>query len=588
MAMPRPLIVDTLAPGQRIGPFVLLAPLGTGGSGRVWAVARAGQLGFTKRMALKVMRQDKLGSDRARRRFDREAHLGAQLNHANLRAVHDLGSHDGRPYMALSWVDTSLTELLEHAPGKRLEPEVACWLGIQCCAALGAAHAYVNRAGQASPILHRDVSPGNILLTLDGHALLADLTAPAGSPRPLLLDATLPDTHFFGNLGYAAPEALREEALDGRADVFSLGCVLYEALSGYPAFEGDDERSIMFQVLEQGPVDLERRAPGVPEGLARVVRRALERQVEQRFQSADEMRAALSACVGHMSAFSLEERTAAAIRQVLGERIRQREEAMHLAFQRFAPSQFERTDTLPIGKAGIERGDTTLGISGSERRVEPASGARAAGSGGLIEEPERQRSWRERLWFALLALLLVDGGKATDRQPSWRERSWLALLALLLVTGVAFFASRRLQKLEPPPLPTPHEVAVAPDIERGELARGEFELQPMPGAGSPVAASGASALQASAAQARVRNVQTAKVPTGRRQAAAGQVPARVTGALRTRPVAPVVAPAAPRAFVFDFPDGNPYEQRSAGDQRRGLPKEPPPGTSSGTPVPQAP
>ena len=135
--MTRPLLpsVDVWAPGQRFGPFVLLAPLGSGGSGRIWAAARLGQLGFNKRLVLKVMRQDRLSSASARRRFDREACLGGRLRHPNLRAVHDLRSCEGRPYMALSWVDTSLAELLQHAPGERLAPAVVCWIGMQCCSA---------------------------------------------------------------------------------------------------------------------------------------------------------------------------------------------------------------------------------------------------------------------------------------------------------------------------------------------------------------------------------------------------------------------------------------------------------------------
>ena len=133
MAVATPRSGELLAPGQRIGPFLLLTPLGSGGSGRVWAVARTGQLGFTKRMVLKILRQDKLQSERARRRFDLEARLGAQLRHSHLRAVHEVGSHAGGPYLALSWVDASLAELLEHAPGRRLEPSVACWLAIQTC-----------------------------------------------------------------------------------------------------------------------------------------------------------------------------------------------------------------------------------------------------------------------------------------------------------------------------------------------------------------------------------------------------------------------------------------------------------------------
>lgn len=344
--MTRSPAADPLTPGQNVGPYVLLAPLGAGGSGRVWAAARLGQLGFSKRLVLKVMRSDRLASGSARERFDREARLGARLSHPNLRAVHDLGSHGGRPYMALSWADTSLAELLEHARERRLEAPVACWIGMQCSAALDAAHRWVEPDGCARVIVHRDVSPGNILLSAEGHALLADLAAPepdgGGSPG-----ADGGPASFFGNIGYAAPEALRQEPLDGRADLYSLGCVLFEALAGAPAFEGDDEPSVLFQVLERGAPDLGRLAPAVPPALARVVHRCLERRREQRFQSAAELWAELSACVEGRTSFELERAAAACVQRVLGERLREREEAMHRALQRLVPS-FEHTDTLPL------------------------------------------------------------------------------------------------------------------------------------------------------------------------------------------------------------------------------------------------
>jgi serine/threonine protein kinase len=357
----KPHTSDALAPGQRIGPFVLLSPLGVGGSGRVWAVARFGQLGFSKRMALKVIRHDKVASARTRERFDREACLVGRLNHPNVRAVHDLGSDEGRPFMAMSWVDTSLEELLEHAPGRSLEAEVVCWIGMQCCSALSAAHEFVDPAGKPHPIVHHDVSPGNVLLTADGHALLADLTAPVTTTASPRGEA---GARFFGSLGYAAPEALRQEAQDGRADLFSLGAVLYEALAGAPAFEGDDERQVMFQVLEGKPVELARRAPGISPDLAAVVQRCLESSRERRFQSAAELRAALSECCRHLSAFRLEQRTAAVVREVLGARIREKEEAIYLAFQRHAPSAFEHTDTLPLVStdASAQRDISTIAL----------------------------------------------------------------------------------------------------------------------------------------------------------------------------------------------------------------------------------
>ena len=394
MRVTRPIPVDALAPGQTIGPFVLLGPLGSGGSGRIWAAARLGQLGFNKRLVLKVMREDQMARPSARRRFDREACLGGRLHHPNVRAVHDLGSVEGRPYMALSWVDASLAELLQHAPGERLAPAVVCWIGIQCCAALSAAHGWVEQDGRARAIVHRDVSPGNILLSVDGHALLADLAPPEDEDSP---GAESSAPRFFGNLAYAAPEALHQQVLDPRADLYSLGCVLYEALAGAPAFEGDDERAVMFQIVERGAPDLATRAPAVPADLASVVQRCLARRRDERFESALELRAALSACCRERPAFSLERETAALIRDVLGARIREREEMMHQAFERFATSALGRTDTLPIGQAEPEA-----------PRVERPSVSAVPAPSSAAEAGLGRRRWVTlAALFALLALVGV-------------------------------------------------------------------------------------------------------------------------------------------------------------------------------------
>ncbi|MET0412548.1 MAG: serine/threonine-protein kinase [Polyangiaceae bacterium] len=385
-----------LAAGQCIGPFVLLEPLGSGGSGRVWAAVRVGQLGFTKRMALKLLRQDKLGNPRATQRFDREAQLGARLTHPNIRAVHDLNSHEGRPYMAMRWVDTSLEELLEHAPGHALAPEVSCWVGLQCCAALAAAHAHVDTLGAARPIIHRDVAPGNILLSAEGHVLLSDLAAPVDEESGSLGTS---DTRFFGNLAYASPEALNQQELDGRADVYSLGCVLYQCLCGALPFAADNEHSLMYRVLTQEVVELHERAPHVPVALAAVVRRAMAREREDRFESAEAMGSALSACVESLGAFALEERTTQVIRELLGERLRVREEAMHAAFQRHTLSQGGQTETLPIRpyEGSAQGGDTR----GSVALPTPA--------GGMVAPvlPARTRGRRAGMALSLVMLMGV-------------------------------------------------------------------------------------------------------------------------------------------------------------------------------------
>jgi eukaryotic-like serine/threonine-protein kinase len=530
---------DTLAPGQRIGPFVLLAPMGSGGSGRIWAVARLGQLGFNKRMVLKVMRQDKLSNPRARERFDREACLGARLSHSNLRAVHDLGTHEGRPYMALSWVDTSLEELLEHAPDRRLSADMVCWIGMQCCAALAAAHDFVDGAGQPRPIVHRDVSPGNILLSSDGHALLSDLAAVVNeteaSPRA-------EGSRFFGSLGYAAPEALKQQALDARADLFSLGCVLHEALAGKPAFEGDDEHNVVFEILERGAPDLKRRVPEAPDALVKVVERCLERRPEHRFQTAGELAAALSACCEKRSAFQLEQHAARVIQQVLGAPIREREEALHQAFQRFAPSAFERTDTLPLVRLGAGLGSTLSLESGLRPRASAEGDVSRSGAGVAISD--RAPVHRKPLWLGLLLLGLVLAsfyGLSTTQTPP----------------GVAASGGPPAEQTNPPTNPGP--VLAAPASSASAEAtpgpRTERPANDPSGSPSPVASPSPGGEEPSVV---AHALKPEPAPPAGRESPPPSVEPRPR---RPASPAPSTAPAgalARRPFQFRF-DGNPYE-----------------------------
>lgn len=507
-----PRSADPLAPGQRIGPYLLLAPLGAGGSARVWAVARTGQQGFSKRMALKVMRQDRLGSARARQRFDREARLGAQLRHANLRAVHELGSHAGRPHMAMAWVDTSLEELLEQAPGRRLPAEVACWFGIQVCAALEAAHNHVNPAGAPSPIVHGDVSPGNILLTLNGHVLLADLAA-GGEPSPTAAEPA-PRRSFFGNLAYTAPEALDDGSVDGRADLFSLGCVLYEMLAGAPAFEADDERSLLFQVLNQPPPALAERARELPEPLLQVVQRALERSAAARFASAEEMRRALCACVPALSAFALERLSTELIGKVLGERIREREEQMRATFQRFAATQLETTDTLPIGNTARRADGTTLHSHGAGALSSPHQDAPVSIPGGVVAAPE-PRHRRQALWLlaAVVGSLLLYA--AWPRQPSPAAPAATAASEPLPAPPSAAELAHERQGLQPSPAGGGGTESRAP---------GTPSTAPVPPASAESGAAGAPALPTAAAKSRRRRSppaaparqQVVTLPSGRK------------------------------------------------------------------------
>jgi hypothetical protein len=325
---------DAFTPGGLVGPYLLLTPLGVGGSGCVWAAARLEARGAFERTAIKIMRPDTLGSLSSQQRFAREAQLGAELRHANIRTVYELNEQDGLPYMAMRWAETSLNELLSHAPDQRLEPELTCWFGLQCCWALAAIH------GHSSPEVHRDVSPDNVLLTVDGQVLLCDLASTSNDTGELHASAN--DGPFFGKPAYASPEALRELPVDGRSDLFSLGCTLYQALAGQRPFDADDEHTIVYQILEQDPPELAQLCPDAPLALIAVVERALAKDADRRFQTAEAMAHELAKCLAGVS--GLEERAAATIRAVLGDRLRDREQAMQAVFQRWAPSLEERPD----------------------------------------------------------------------------------------------------------------------------------------------------------------------------------------------------------------------------------------------------
>jgi eukaryotic-like serine/threonine-protein kinase len=523
---------EELAAGQRIGPFVLLTSLGSGGSGRVWAAARVGQLGFTKLMALKVLRQDKLASQRAWERFDREARLGARLIHPNVRAVHDLGMHEGRPYMAMRWVDTSLEELLKTIPGNKLEPDIACWLGLQCCAALGAAHGFTDHGGQVAPIIHRDVSPGNILLTADGHVLLSDLAAANDPTDPAGLAEGAKARRFFGNLRYAAPEALREQPLDGRADIFSLGCVLYEALSGSPAFDADDEPSLMFRVLEQGAVDLSQRAPELPAPLVEVVHRALSRERSERFESAAGMAEALSSCIAQPTAFELQERTTRSIREVLGGKLRGREEAMYSAFYQFSMSSLERTDTLPLHQSA-SRWQSEL-VSNPAEVGSSSHGPTSRSDGGVTASANARLpllSARGRTASIVAALglgLLLIGAY----QQFWRQAAPpLSALAMApsTVTGALEPAPAQL-----PPARPEHD-AGAPRRHGRASSRHVVEPREKPAAAPPTQAPGSQRRAPPAKAAAPRGAQPALVPRA-------EAPTSATPAAERQPEYPSLLP----------------------------------------------
>src|ERR1700731_2959042 len=270
----------TLTAGTKIGPYEIQSPLGAGGMGEVY---RARDARLNREVAIKVLPATFARDPERLRRFQQEAQAVAALNHPNILAIHDFGEHDDSPYL--------VTELLEgESLRERLRSDVlpgrkATDYGAQIAHGLAAAH--------EKAIVHRDLKPENIFVTHDGRVKILDfglakLTSPDGaalSDAATLAEQTEPGM-VMGTVGYMSPEQVKGQAADHRSDLFSFGAILYEMLSGKRAFHGDTSVETMSAILKQDPPELTETNRSVPPGLERVVRHCMEKNPEERFQSA--------------------------------------------------------------------------------------------------------------------------------------------------------------------------------------------------------------------------------------------------------------------------------------------------------------
>jgi hypothetical protein len=273
-----------LSPGTKLGPYEIVAPLGAGGMGEVY---RAKDTRLGRDVAIKILPKE-LSADSARKqRFEREAKTISGLNHPNICTLHDVGSLDGLDYLVMECVEgETLGTRLQKGP---MPLDQVMRYGAQIADALDKAH----RAG----IVHRDLKPGNIMLTASGAKLLDfGLAKPAATPIGGLtltgVRPTSPVTQegtIVGTFQYMSPEQVEGKELDGRSDIFSLGAVLYEMVTGHHAFEGKSHLSVASAILEKEPAPISSIKPLTPSSLERTIRKCLEKLPDDRWQSASDL-----------------------------------------------------------------------------------------------------------------------------------------------------------------------------------------------------------------------------------------------------------------------------------------------------------
>ncbi len=296
-----------VAAGVKFGPYEVVAPVGEGGMGEVY---RARDTRLNRSVAIKIL-PEALASDPMRmQRFEQEARTVAALNHPNILSVFDVGVQAETPYLVMELLEgETLRERLNRGPlGVRKAVEV----GLQIAHGLAAAH--------ERGIVHRDLKPENIFLTKDGHTKLLDfglakanVGAAMAKASAGLSDLTMATVQtlqtepgmVMGTAPYMAPEQVRGEPVDHRADIFSFGAVLYEMLSGKQAFCGDTAVEVMNAVLKSDPAEFDPEQVKVPPALDRIVRHCLEKDAADRFQSARDLTFALAALSGSESTQAL-------------------------------------------------------------------------------------------------------------------------------------------------------------------------------------------------------------------------------------------------------------------------------------------
>ncbi|MBZ5597513.1 MAG: serine/threonine-protein kinase [Acidobacteriia bacterium] len=295
----------SLATGTKLGPYEIVGAVGAGGMGEVY---RARDTRLDRSVAIKILPSHLSDNPEAKQRFDREARAISSLSHPNICHLYDVGSQDGTDYLVMEYLEGETLDcrLLKGA----LPLKQVLGYGVQICEALEKAH----RAG----ILHRDLKPGNIMLTASGAKLMdfglakpaAAVLGTSASPEAGPLTPSTPTMNLsvlskpagaltqkgtvVGTFQYMAPEVLRGQEADARSDIFSLGCVLYEMVTGRRAFEGKSQLSVLTAILEKEPERISAVQPATPAALDQTIHNCLEKNPDDRFQTAHDVKLQLA------------------------------------------------------------------------------------------------------------------------------------------------------------------------------------------------------------------------------------------------------------------------------------------------------
>jgi serine/threonine-protein kinase len=331
----------------------------------VWAARLHGTRGFQKVVAIKTILPGAIDDARMEEMFLVEAELASKIHHPNVVGTIDLGEHEGVLYLVMEWVDgESLNVLMQKAANHGGVPlPIGVNLIGQACQGLFAAHNLRDDEGNLLGVVHRDVSPHNLLVTFTGTAKVVDF----GIAKATSLASSTEVGEVKGKFAYMAPEQVRAQAVDARTDLFALGILLYQITTGKHPFRGENPGETLQNICaERGPTPPSAFLPDYPAELEAVVLKALAKNPDDRFSSANEMLTALERAMPGPLEASFEVQVADYLKQLFGSRTTERRTALRVAQERVDQQRAESSSQISLGTLRAIAIDRTDGGSLSQ------------------------------------------------------------------------------------------------------------------------------------------------------------------------------------------------------------------------------
>ncbi len=352
----------TIGPVRRFGRYILVKKLATGGMAEIWLSRQSGLAGFNRFIVIKKILSHLAEEQTFVDMFRDEARMSAQLTHPNIVQVYDLGESDGTFFIAMEYIAGENLAALAWRGVKRnnpLSPPFAARILADSCKALHYAHHLKGSDGVPLEIVHRDISPQNILVTYEGEVKVVDFgIAKAASKSQHTKTGMLK-----GKFSYMSPEQCLGHPVDKRSDIFALGIVLYELCTGKRLFKHESELMILEMITKRRITPPREVAPNIAPALEAIILKALEKDVEQRYQTAQEMQIALEDYLRSERRISTNADLSSFMRELFGDKIDEKRRLVELA-SRDELIEAKLREDQPEGAGG-----TDANIDPSRRRV---------------------------------------------------------------------------------------------------------------------------------------------------------------------------------------------------------------------------